>query len=47
MIVHDFLDKNKIVIMLQLPHSPDLASADFFPLPGAEDTDERKEFFYD
>ena len=32
--------------MPQPPYSPDLASADFFPLHKTEDTDETKAFCY-
>ena len=33
MLVREFLDKNKTVIRLQLPYSPDLTSADIFLFP--------------
>ena len=33
MLVHEFLSKNKTVIMSQPPYSPELASADFFLSP--------------
>ena len=46
MLVREFLAKNKTVIMLQPPCSPDLAPADFFLFPITEDTNKRKAFCY-
>ena len=46
-LVHEFLAKNKSVIMPQPPYSPDLSSTDFFPLPKTVDNDESKAFCYD
>ena len=36
MLVREFLAKNKTVIMIQSPYSPDLVTADFFLFPKLE-----------
>ena len=44
MLLREFLDKNKTVIMPQPPYSPDLALADFFLFPKVKTAIKEKRF---